>query len=213
MIEQLEQQLASKEQALVKCEARVEEVKRHHASLVDKVGIAQGIATVHRKASAFFQSMSDQESQRFQTNLETLVTAGLQVVFKEPMKFCIEIGTERNTINVHFFVDSLVNGHQAKLDILTAKGGGVADVVAFLLQFLMVYYLPNRRRLIIGDEPWKNLSADYKTRFASFVKMICEKAGMQVIMVTHDLEYTDVADKVYRFTLDGQGLTSVETIK
>ena len=213
MIAELTKALAVKRTAYTRCELRASELKRQRDKLIEKVRLTQNGVVVHRKASVFFQSLSDDESSKFQAKLETLVTAGLQVVFQEPMKFCIDVGTERNTITVRFFVESIVNGYKAKLDILSAKGGGVADVVAFLLQFLMVHYLPNRRRIIIGDEPWKNLSADYKARFASFVKMICKKAGMQVIIVTHDPEYSDVADKVYRFSTGDKGLTDVTPIK
>ena len=212
MIAELTKLLAAKKVAYTKCELRVDELKRQRGRLVEKAELSQKVIVAHRKASVFFQSLSDDESNKFQTKLETLVTAGLQVVFQEPMKFCIDVGTERNTITVRFFVESLVNGYKAKLDILSAKGGGVADVVAFLLQFLMVHYLPNRRRIIIADEPWKNLSADYKARFASFVKMICKKADLQVIIVTHDPEYSDVADKVYKFSLGDKGLTDVISI-
>jgi len=66
---------------------------------------------------------------------------------------------------------------------------------------------------MIGDEPWKNLSADYKTRFASFVKMICKKAGVQVIIVTHDSEYSEVADKIYKFSMGDKGLTNVISVR
>lgn len=213
MIVELTRLLAAKKAAYTRCELRASELKRQRDKLVEKAEFSQKSVVVHRKASIFFQSLSDDESSKFQAKLETLVTAGLQVVFQEPMKFCIDVGTERNTITVRFFVESLVNGYKAKLDILSAKGGGVADVVAFLLQFLMVHYLPNRRPIIICDEPWKNLSADYKTRFASFVKMICKKAGVQVIIVTHDPEYIDVADKIYKFSLGDKGLTDVVALK
>ena len=213
MIAKLEHLLIAKETAYRTCEVRANEVKRQRDKLSEKVEILQKVIVVHRQASVFFQSLSDDESSKFQTKLETLVTAGLQVVFQEPMKFCIDVRIERNTITICFFVESIVNGYTAKLDILSAHGGGVADVVAFLLRFLMVHYLPTRRQIIIGDEPWKNLSADYKARFASFVKKLCEKTGMQVIIVTHDLEYSDVADKIYRFSIGDKGLTSVTSIK
>lgn len=125
----------------------------------------------------------------------------------------MEITVERNVMAVNFYVISIVNQVKLRLDILSAKGGGVADVVSFLLQFLLVYYLSNRRRIMIVDEGWKNLSRDYKSRFAEFVKAICVKAGVQIIMVTHDEEYVHVADKVYRFSLNDRGLTDVAIIR
>lgn len=169
-------------------------------------GLSEAIATF-RKAAAVFQSLSDEESKKFQTNLKTLVTAGLQTVFDEGMDFDLDVGLERNVPVVDFFVSSMVGGQNIKLDILSARGGGVADVVAFLLQFLMVYYLEDQRNIIIADEPWKNLSSEYKLRFAQFVKIICEKSEMQIIMVTHDEEYVDAADWVYKFTKDAAGYT------
>jgi len=166
----------------------------------------------YRKASAVFQALSDEETKHFHADMKTLVTAGLQAVFEEEMTFEIDFKVERNVISTKFLVGSNVGGTYCKFDILSAKGGGVADVVSFLLQFLMVYYLSDRRKLIIADEPFKNLSRSYKRRFAEFVKMICDKAGMQIIMVTHDEEYVDVADRVYRFFLDGNGFTHVNSV-
>lgn len=181
-------------------------------SLTKSLDLEDNKVACYRKASAVFQGLSDEETKHFHADMKTLVTAGLQAVFEEEMTFDIDFKVERNVLTTRFLVGSNVGGTFCKFDILSAKGGGVADVVSFLLQFLMVYYLSDRRKLIIADEPFKNLSRSYKRRFAEFVKMICEKAGMQIIMVTHEEEYVDVADRVYRFSLDGNGFTNVNSV-
>lgn len=211
--DQLQQAFADKRVAFITRKAERDVLKRQTDELRQKVDSYHYAISTFRKVGVIFQALSDEESSKFQSNLKRLVTAGLQVVFEEPMEFDIELAVERNVMAVNFYVTSLINDTKIRLDILSAKGGGVADVVSFLLQFLLVYYLPQRRRIIIGDEPWKNLSRDYKARFAEFVQAICVKSGVQLIMVTHDEEYIHVADKVYRFALNDRGLTDIQVVR
>lgn len=211
--DQLQQIFADKRVAFITRKAERDVLKRQTDELRQKIDSYHYAVSTFRKVGVIFQALSDEESSKFQSNLKRLVTAGLQVVFEEQLEFDMEITVERNVMAVNFYVISIVNQVKLRLDILSAKGGGVADVVSFLLQFLLVYYLPNRRRIMIVDEGWKNLSRDYKSRFAEFVKAICVKAGVQIIMVTHDEEYVHVADKVYRFSLNDRGLTDVAIIR
>jgi hypothetical protein len=51
--------------------------------------------------------------------------------------------------------------------------------------------------------------AEYETRLAEFLREVADKAGVQVILITHSDAFSDAADARYRFSLGPDGKTRV----
>jgi ABC-type nitrate/sulfonate/bicarbonate transport system ATPase subunit len=90
--------------------------------------------------------------------------------------------------------------------VLEARGGGMAVVVAFLLRLVILLLTPGARRILLLDEPFAFVSAEFESRVAEFLRELCDSAGVQVIMVTHSAAYGDVADRQYRLEQGPDGL-------
>ena len=88
------------------------------------------------------------------------------------------------------------NGEQ--FDPLLAAGGGVLAVACFALR-LSVLYLTKQsvRPIMILDEPFVQLSVEYRERMAALLEELSDRFGFQFIMVTHSTEFE--MGKVYRF--------------
>jgi DNA repair exonuclease SbcCD ATPase subunit len=54
------------------------------------------------------------------------------------------------------------------------------------------------RKVIILDEPFKQISEEYRDRAIEFVKKVSEQTGIQIILVTHIAELARNADKVFK---------------
>jgi DNA repair exonuclease SbcCD ATPase subunit len=76
------------------------------------------------------------------------------------------------------------NGEE--LDPVNASGGGVVDVASFALRCAcLVMSRPQRRRLLVLDEPFHNVNGDtYRRRVAELLPEIAKEMGIQIVMAT-----------------------------
>ena len=172
------------------------------------------LKSTYEKAAAVLASIGEERQQAAQVQVETLVTRGLQSVFSEELSFHIVQSMNGARPEVNFLVRStLADGKIIETDVLSSRGGGLASVVGFLLR--VVIMLLNRKaqeNVILLDETFGMLSAEYEGRMAEFLRMLADEAGLQFILVTHSDAYSDLADRRYRFELNKNGTTTVKEI-
>jgi DNA repair exonuclease SbcCD ATPase subunit len=72
------------------------------------------------------------------------------------------------------------------LDPLQATGGGVVDVAAFALRVAAILLtVPQPRRLLVLDEPFKFLSQGHRAAAGALLATLAEELDFQIILVTH----------------------------
>lgn len=157
---------------------------------------AQTIAC--EEAVAFLNSFADERQNAVQKQIEQMVTHGLQTIFGDDLTFHVISEQKANRSEVTFSLRSMMGDEVVETPILDARGGGVAAVVGFLLR-LIVTMLRDDRPLLVMDETFAQLSADYEPRLAEFIRELVDQTGVQILMVTHSEVYSEHADKVYRF--------------
>lgn len=71
-------------------------------------------------------------------------------------------------------------------DPTRSVGGGVVDVAAFALRMACLSLArPQRRRLLILDEPFRFVSRGYRPRLRALLQQLTKDMGIQIVMVTH----------------------------
>jgi broad specificity phosphatase PhoE len=85
---------------------------------------------------------------------------------------------------------------------LDTFGGGPASVVAFLLRVLVVRRLKLAPVLLL-DETFAQVSADYVPALAQFLRLLVEKLHVTILLVTHQPAFAEAAHRVYRVRHDG----------
>ncbi len=120
--------------------------------------------------------------------IERLVTHCLQYVFGG--EYSCSIVTDQSAHGVT--AEIVVNKGDLTLSPMSSCGGGVVDVVSFALRLASVVgdARQNNRKLLILDEPFRFLSAVYKPRVAQLVEDLAEDYDFQIILITHDDEFT-----------------------
>jgi hypothetical protein len=152
------------------------------------------------KAQAIVKEVSEMTQKEIVFQLSELSSMALAGIFPEPYQLEInfyeragnsvaELSFERNGVNV---------------DPLESASGGAADIVSFSLR-ISVWCLEGKVHspIFIFDEPFKNIndpSRKMHRLIADVVKMICDKLGVQIIMVTLIPELIDVADVNFIFS-------------
>lgn len=149
------------------------------------------------KARAVVQIVAKATQEKIQVYISNLVTTALAGVFPEPYEFELRFVERRNTTEADLIFKK--NGGEID-DILSYGGGGVADVANFAL-IISLWGLNKTRSTFISDEPDKFLhSPALQTRFSEMMKMLCDKLGIQLIIVSDQANIITAADKVIRIS-------------
>ncbi len=169
---------------------------------------------LHERVSAVLSSIGEERQTTAQTRVEDLVTHGLQTVFGSELSFHIVQTRRGKAVTAEFLVrTTLADGKVIDTDVMSARGGGLAAVVGFLLRLVVLLLSKQRQEtVLILDEPFTHLSKEYVPLMAEFLRELADKTGIQILLVSHQDELTEVADKRYRFALDNQGWTTVQEI-
>ena len=119
--------------------------------------------------------------------IETTVTHALQFVFPNEDYRCV-VTTSQKRGRVEAQIEVEHNG--VRMDPLTQCGGGVVDVVSFALRLVCITSNPDKsRRVLVLDEPFKYVSADYRHRASLLLDNLSTELGFQLIIVTHDDDF------------------------
>ena len=139
----------------------------------------------NREAITIAQEISREIQQRAHDRIASIVTRCIQTVFEEDIEFRIifESKANRTEANLVFVKDGMT------VDPMTESGGGLVDVAAFAVRLAcLMLAAPPRRRLLVLDEPFRFLSANYRPRMRDLILALAKEMNVQFIMVTHITE-------------------------
>lgn len=165
------------------------------------------------KVTILLNSMGEDRQQKAQQTIEELVTRGLQTIFDETLSFHIVQTTRGKSVQVEFVVRTTLHGRAIDTPVMDARGGGLAATIGYLLRLVVLLLTRGQRQdtLMVLDETFAHVSAEYLPAVRDFVREVVDKTGVQHIIVTHQEELVDGADKVYRFTMN-DGETKAEAV-
>lgn len=163
------------------------------------------------RVTTLFNSLGEERQNAAQDKIEGIVTSGLQMIFDETLSFHIIQSTKAKAATVEFVVRTTLPNTVVETGVLDARGGGLAAVIGFLLRLVVMLLEkgPNGDNILILDETFAMVSAEYLEPLGQFLREIVDKTGVQLLMVTHQPEFSEHADTVYRFS-NQNGETKVE---
>lgn len=169
--ELLEKQLSDEREKLIKNKKRLEGC--HQAREV--------VIEVARKTQA-----------NLENRLSELVSLCLATVFPNPYELSVKFIQRRNAVEADLTL--VRNGEEYKP--MDDSGGGVLNVASFGLR-VGLWSLSDSRPTILVDEPFANLSPKKHQYASKMAKMLCDKLGIQIIMISHNPNILDYADKIF----------------
>jgi hypothetical protein len=86
---------------------------------------------------------------------------------------------------------------------MTSFGGGVQNVVAFLLRVILVKRFKLAKFLVL-DEQFSNVSPEYQPKVSQMLRELAD-LGFTIFAVSHQPMITEAADTVYRLTVHCPG--------
>lgn len=151
---------------------------------------------------------ADTQRDSVRKNVENVVTAALRAVFGENLSLSLDVDIKRGVVSMEPFV---VYGSPHRRVPVTEIGGGVADVIAFAFRVAVVCLRrPRLRPVIIADEPFKHVSAEYLSNVAAMLRDLADRTGLQLIIVSHETEIAAEADRLIAVSMrNGQSIVRV----
>lgn len=156
------------------------------------------------QVSIILNSVGELQQVGLQQKIESLVTKGLKTIFADNLSFHVVQTTKGASQSVDFVVRTeLEDGSHIDTPVLEARGGGVAATVGFLLRLVILLLSPRTKKnpVLFLDETFAHLSKDRADSMANFLREVVDKTNVQIVMVTHDEAFAEVADRAYRLSL------------
>jgi DNA repair exonuclease SbcCD ATPase subunit len=192
-------------------EARL--IASNGVKLKGEIDLASADVDLYNKVAITLASIGEIRQAAAQETIEQLVTRGLNAIFDDDLSFHVVQTQRGKSPEVKFLVkSSMANGRTVETPVMDSRGGGLAAVVGFLLRLVVLLLSKdNKDSVLILDESFSHVSAEYERPLAEFIKELIDKTKVQIIMVTHSDAFSEFADKRYRFKLVN-GVTKVEEI-
>jgi DNA repair exonuclease SbcCD ATPase subunit len=139
-------------------------------------------------AQEIVQNISQNIQQQVHNKIAGVVDKCLKGVFtNKDYGFKIEFEKKRGRTEAKLV---LLNDDHEIDDPLDADSGGILDVASFALRLsCLMLSKPILRRVIIMDEPFKNVSLSYKENVRNLLTSLSKEFKIQFIMVSHDSVY------------------------
>ncbi len=158
------------------------------------------------RARLLLEQYSEVEQEQLKLKVEALVTRGLQTIFGDEYSFRIGMKVLRKQAAMEFTIIR----ESIERDPLGAHGGGLVNVIALVLRLTIVALTPGLSRTVVLDEPFAQLSQGYIDGMGRFIRELVDATEMQLIIVSHEVEISDVADQSYRLFREDGGPLHVE---
>jgi len=136
-----------------------------------------------------------------------LATSALRYIFqRDDLEFLVELDVKGNLPVASFFVS--VGGH--KVNPKEALGGSIYEVIGICLRLvcLEVFGLPGP---LILDEPLRSVDESNLRSALEFILRYCKETGRQLIVVTHNDQIAQAADKLFEVT-QTDGVSEVQEV-
>ena len=137
--------------------------------------------------------------------IESVVSDGLKLVFEDDLQLVIE---RKEGVRGDSYKILVKKGNIVGPPIDTF-GGGVVNVISFLLRVIMIQRFKLSKFMAL-DESFNNVSAEYVGKISQMIKTLCDEYEYTILSVTHQPVLASAADKVFTVE-DGPTLRELRT--
>lgn len=149
------------------------------------------------KVLKVFQQIVDVKKEKIKGKFEKIVSKGLKIVYDDTYGYELEYDIKRDDLVANPYVYNEIDNKKIITEIENARGGGIVDVVSFLSRIIVISARKDLRQILCADEPFKNVGAGNMENVSRLLKWIASILKIQFIIVTHEKELEEAADKVF----------------
>jgi chromosome segregation ATPase len=182
-----------------------DEIRQRRKTLAAEVRDLEEQAEELELVSSLFRSLIDDEIATAVTAVEKLLSDGLGTIFDDQkLSVEAEVRVKRNKVDLTVWtVQEREGGVITKGLARDCFGGSVATVESLLMRVL-VLLKRGLRPVLILDEALAAFDPRYAERIGEFLSALCDKLGMDILMVTHNPTLFQSAQRAYRVRQVGE---------
>lgn len=176
-----------------------DDLARRLSTLEGEVSTLEGEEELASMAAALIRTLIDNELTVSVHAVEELLTEGLHAVFTDQdLSVRAEMNVERGKVSVELLtVQKHPDGTVTEGLSREAYGGAVTTVQSVLLR-IIVTLKRGLRPVLFLDETLPAFDANYVHNMGSFLRVLCDRLGVDILLVSHNPAMVEAADHAYR---------------
>ena len=187
-------------------------LKKDIASIKNKMSSLETMNQSLEKVIIILTQAATTSRDNARTHFEKIITDALQFVSQsKDYEFIIKELTGRAKASYEFYIKSTVNGVECIQKPEDANGGGFVDIISVAAKYAYLEIFNDPKIMsgtLLYDEPGKMISEQMSVKFAEYIKFLGNHYGRQTIMVTHNDNLSNVADKTFVVRKDRNGVSA-----
>ena len=206
MNEQITSDVASLRSRVDRVVGRRDEVSRRIGDTKTNIRKLDSEGHLCQLVSELFRQLIDAEVNAGVQAVEGLLTEGLSAVFSDQqISVRSEVGVKYNKVSVDLITtQKQQDGTISEGDCIDAFGGAVTTVQSVLLR-LIVVMRRGLRPVLFLDESLPAFDANYVDAMGKFLRLLCERMGVDILLVTHNPALVEASHRAYRIRRTPKG--------
>lgn len=199
----VEERLRALNNGLRVAQGRREEVRRSLRDARSAVARIEEESQLLDHVAALLHTLIDGEITEGVKAIESLQSEGVRAVFNDQeLTVRADVEVSRGKVNVSLVTSQRKeNGDLIEGLALDGFGGAVSTVQSILLR-LAIIFRRGLRPVLFLDETLPAFDDRYVHNMASFLKTLCKRLGVDILLVTHNPALVDAGDRAYRIRRD-----------
>jgi chromosome segregation ATPase len=199
----VEERLKSLNNSLCVAQGRREEVRRSLRDSRESVSRLENESQLLDHVAVLLHTLIDGEITEGVKAIESLQSEGVRAVFNDQdIAVRADVEVSRGKVNVSLVTSQRKeNGDLIEGLALDGFGGAVSTVQSILLR-LAIIFRRGLRPVLFLDETLPAFDDRYVHSMASFLKTLCKRMGVDILLVTHNPTLVDAGDRAYRIRRD-----------
>ena len=197
--------LAHIKQKVSKAEGRRDLLRSNKTEAETKLNTYTTKLEIIDRVQSLLQITAQETQEKLRYHIEDIVQSALDACFPDKYNFKAIFELKRGRTEARLCLES--DGEEG--DPMDENGGGVVDTISLALR-LAVWCLSKTDNVLLLDEPLKFLSVDLRPLACKIIQGLSSRLKLQLIIVTHDPEIINIADKVFEIDQDKKGVSFVK---
>lgn len=173
--------------------------QRDVSLIKDQIAALDARITDGEMVVSLFRSLMDAEISDTITQIDKLLTEALAAVFPDQrLSVKSEVQIVRNKVGINMLTQSAYDDGSIVEGQAGDSFGGAVNTVQSLLLRIFVILKRGLRPVLVMDETLPAIEGDYIVQMASFLSILSQRFGFDILLITHNPSLVDSADHAYR---------------
>lgn len=182
-------------------------LKKQEADLEAEVKQLKEEVEILTKASVVIKHLLNIMVKDEISKMADLITYGLKTIFEDQSLVFLPKILKKNE-KIHIELKTVSNGLEGEF---SSFGGSVAVIESYLLRLLCLLK-KKMAKLMLLDETFAAIGDEYIANTSKLINQLSKKLGIDTLLLTHNKDFLNYADNVYRVKESPNGLI-IEKIK